>query len=309
MRLANAVTAALAGIVVVVAVGPFVPVAVGLALGTVVATAVTLWGDTDRYGLVGASLLLGVGTAVLVTDWFPAAWGRTPLVALWTFGLLSLIVVVARFLLGFVGRRVVALFVPDEEAGSIWDALSAFAGTLFIAWSVITAQEKAARTGGIAIGGSTTMALNAAGYEVPVIVPFVHEALTVTVWGYELAVPLWALENGIDATMVVFVGCVIVGFHTLGTIAATWQAVKDTTDYATDRAGDVGSPAATGQGTGQTARVQADETGTEPRRRSDERSGSRPDAGRGGQSPTGGERAGGAEDRSSGDGSPPGTAR
>ncbi|PSP32530.1 hypothetical protein BRC64_06385 [Halobacteriales archaeon QH_10_67_22] len=198
MRFANAVTAAVAGVAVVVVVGPVVPVAVGLALGTVVATAVTLYADTDRYGLAGATFLLGVGTAVLASGWFPAPWARTTLLACWLFGLLSLGVVVARFLLGFVGRRVVAQFVPDEEAGSIWDALSAFAGTLFIAWSVLTAQEKAARTGGIAIGGSTTMVANAAGYELPVVVPFVHEALSVTVRGYELAIPVWALENGID---------------------------------------------------------------------------------------------------------------
>jgi len=240
MRFANAVTAAVAGVAVVVVVGPVVPVAVGLALGTVVATAVTLYADTDRYGLAGATFLLGVGTAVLASGWFPAPWARTTLLACWLFGLLSLGVVVARFLLGFVGRRVVAQFVPDEEASSIWDALSAFAGTLFIAWSVLTAQEKAARTGGIAIGGSTTMVANALGYELPVVVPFVHEALSVTVRGYELAIPVWALENGIDATMIVFVGCVIVGFHTLGTFAATWQAVKDTTGYAREKAGEPG---------------------------------------------------------------------
>jgi hypothetical protein len=255
MRVANAGTAGLAGIAVVVAVGPFVPVTVGLTLGAVVAAAITLYADTDRYGLAGATMLLGVGTAILLLDWFPATWSRTPLVALWLFGLVSLTIVVARYLLGFVGRRVIAEFVPDENADSIWNALSAFGGTLVLAWTVITAQEKAARTGGVAIGGSSTMALDTLGYEVPVYVPFLHEQLSATVGGFEVAVPLWVLRNGIDATAIVFVGCLIVGFHTLGTFAAIWQAVKDTTGYATDKADEMSGadPAGAGGGDGGTA--------------------------------------------------------
>lgn len=251
MRFANAVTAALAGIAAVTLVAPVLPVSVALALGSVVAAAITWRGDTERYGLTGAVLLLGVGTLVLVTEWFPAAWGRTPLVALWLFGLLSVTVVVAKAVLGVVGRRVVAAFVDDENADSVWDALSAFAGTLFLAWSVMTAQEKAVRTGGVAVGGTSTMALDTLGYDLPVIVPFIHEALTVTVRGYELSVPLWLLENGIDATMLVFVGCVIVGFHTLGTLAATWRAVKDTTGFASEKMDEAGDaqPAAAGPST------------------------------------------------------------
>lgn len=235
MRFANAVTAALAGVVAVVLVAPVVPVTVGLALGAVVTTAIALYGDTERYGLAGALLLLGVGTAVLILSWFPAAWARTPLVALWLFGALSLFVAAARFVLGFAGRRVVARLIDEESASSVWDALSAFGGTLFIAWSVITAQEKAARIGGISIGGTASMALDIVGYQVPVYVPLVSEALTVTIRGYELSVPLWLVANGVDAAAVIFVGCVIVGFHTLGTVAATWRAVGDTTDYATGR--------------------------------------------------------------------------
>ena len=251
MRFANAVTAALAGVAAVTLVAPVLPVSVALALGSVVAAAITWRGDTERYGLTGAVLLLGVGTLVLVTEWFPAAWGRTPLVALWLFGLLSVTVVVAKAVLGVVGRRVVAAFVDDENADSVWDALSAFAGTLFLAWSVMTAQEKAVRTGGVAVGGTSTMALDTLGYDLPVLVPFVHEALTVTVRGYELSVPLWLLENGIGATMIVFVGCVIVGFHTLGTLAATWRAVKDTTGFASEKMDEAGDtrPAAAGPGT------------------------------------------------------------
>jgi len=249
MRLANAGTAALAGVAVVLILGLFVPVSVGLTLGALAATAVTLWADTDRYGLVGAAFLLGVGTAI-ATGWFPPAWARTPMVAVWLFGLLSLTIAVARFLLGFLGRRVVAQFVPEDDADGIWNALSAFGGTLVIAWSVLTAQEKAARIGGISLGGSVTMLLDTLGYEVPVYVPLVREALAVTVRGVELSVPLWVVANGIDAAMIVFVGCVIVGFHTLGTVSATWGAVKDTSGYAAGKAREAGSadPAVAGGG-------------------------------------------------------------
>lgn len=244
MRLANALTAPVAGVLLVAALAPVVPVAATLLLGATVAMAVTVRADTHRYGLVGALYLLGVGAAVLALARFPFAWKRTPLFALWGFGLLSLAIFCLRVVLGVVGRRVVALFVADDNADSVWDALSAFGGTLFIAWSVLTAHEKAARSAGVAVGVSTTTALDALGYGFPVLAGVLRRYRTVTLVGEEVRLPLWAVRQGVDATVVLFVGCLIVGFHTVGTLAATWRAMKDTTGVAVDAAGSVGSDAA-----------------------------------------------------------------
>lgn len=235
MRLANVLTAPAVGILVVVLLAPVVPVAATLLVGAALTTAITWRADTDRYGLVGALYLLGVGSSVLVLGRFPTPWHRTPLFALWGFGVLSLVIFCLRVVLGVVGRRVVALFVADENADSVWDALSAFGGTLVIAWSVLTAQEKAVRIGGVTLGTTATTVLDALGYDVPMFARVLQRYATLTLAGYEFVVPLWALRHGIDATMVVFVGCLIVGFHTLGTLAATWRAVVDTTGVAADQ--------------------------------------------------------------------------
>jgi len=218
-------------------------VAATLLVGAAVATAVTVRADTHRYGLVGALYFLSGGAAVLALARFPFAWKRTPLFALWGFGLLSLSIFCLRVALGVVGRRVLALVV-DDGADSVWDALSAFGGTLVIAWSVLTAHEKAARSAGVAAGVSTTTVLDALGYGFPVLAGVFQRYRSVAVAGHEFVVPLWALRHGVDATTVLFVGCLLVGFHTVGTVAATWQAVKDTTGYAAEQTGDIASDAA-----------------------------------------------------------------
>ncbi|WP_123538313.1 hypothetical protein [Halosimplex salinum] len=229
MKVTNGLTASAAGTLVVVALAPVLPVAATLLLGAVVATAVTWRADTHRYGLVGACYLLGVGTAVLALGRFPFAWQRTPLVALWGFGLLSLSLFCLRVALGVVGRRVIALFVADDSADSVWDALSAFGETLVVAWSVLTAHEKAMRSAGVVTGTTATTVLDAVGYDLPVLAAFLQRHSTLTLAGREFLVPLWALRYGLDATTLLFVGCLLFGFHTMETFAATWRAITETT--------------------------------------------------------------------------------
>lgn len=236
MKVANALTAPAAGTLVVVALAPVVPVAATLLFGATVATAVAWRADTYRYGPVGACYLLGVGTAVLALGRFPFAWQRTPLFALWGFGLLSLSLFCLRAVLGVVGRRVLSLFVADDSADSVWDALSAFGETLVVAWSVLTAHEKAVRSAGVVTGTTGTALLDAADYHVLVLAGFLQRHSTITLAGREFLVPLWALRYGVDATTVLFVGCLLVGFHTLETFASTWNAITETTGYATERA-------------------------------------------------------------------------
>lgn len=243
MRFANVVTAPAAGAFVVVALATVAPVAFTLLLGAAVATAATWRADTRLYGLVGALYLLSVGTAVLALGRFPLAWQRTPLVALWGFGLLSLSLFCLRVVLGVVGRQLLALFVNDESAASVWEALSAFGETLVVAWYVLTAHEKAVRSGGVVAGTAGTTVLDAAGYDLPVLAAVFQRHSTVTLAGREFLVPLWALRRGIDATVVLFVGCLIVGFHTLGTFASTWRAITETTGFTTDTAERAGTSA------------------------------------------------------------------
>lgn len=263
MRCANWLTAPAAGLLVVVALAPVVPVAATLLVGAAVATAVTWRADADRYGLVGACYLLGVGTAVLALGRFPSAWTRTPLLALWGFGLVSLAVFCLRVALGVVGRRVLRWFVSDDAADGVWEALSAFGGTLVVAWSVLTAQEKAARSGGIVVGTTGTTALDAAGYEFLVFARLLQRHSVVTLAGHDLYVPLWALRHGVDATVVLFVGCLVVGFHTLETFVATWRAITETTGHAADRAGQFGTDAA-GEVADAGSESRSDDTGRRP---------------------------------------------
>lgn len=235
MRVANVVTAPVAGVVVVAALAPVAPVTLSLLLGAAVATAVTWRADTVEYGLVGALYLLGVGTAVLALGRFPLGWQRTPLFALWGFGLLSLSLFCLRALLGIVGRRAFALFVADESADNAWNAVSSFGETLVVAWYVLTAHEKALRSGGVVAGTAGTSVLDVAGYDLPVLAGVLQRYAAITLAGREFLVPLWALRHGVDATDVLFIGCLLVGFHTLGTLAATWRTITDASGYAAEK--------------------------------------------------------------------------
>lgn len=74
-------------------------------------------------------------------------------------------------------------------------------------WTVLTAYEKAVRYGGITIGGTLGFALNALGIELPIP---------------------WIISSGVDASVVAFVGAVLIGFHTLESLHSTWHATKAT---------------------------------------------------------------------------------
>ncbi|WP_254840554.1 hypothetical protein [Natronomonas marina] len=241
MRIGITALGSLLGVVAVVALAPLVPVTVALAAGATATAIVVRRGRSGQYALGGSLFALGVAACVLYLPRFPGAWARTPLVALLAFGGLSATIVVLRWLLSFVGKRVVALFVDPDNAEGVWDALSAFGGLLVITWSVLTAHEKALRTGGITVVGGSTMLLDALGVRYPVAVPYLRRGIAFSVSGYEVVIPSWLVRNGVDAPTVLFVGCVLVGFHTLETLRATWSAVVSTGRTATGTSADAGA--------------------------------------------------------------------
>lgn len=185
-----------------------VPPAVSILAGTL--ASVIIMRNVDgrrRYAWAGTVFSLGAGVT-FATALVPASYHRTPMVALIGFGLFSLVIVGLRE----VGRVVVvktAGKVGDGEyAGTVWSAVSAIGGLISMIWAVISAEERAARTGGIGIAGTISFALG--------------------LWNVNVPIPLWFFDSGLDATTVVFVGSVVAGFHTLGSWHHAWQASKMT---------------------------------------------------------------------------------
>jgi hypothetical protein len=186
------------------------PPPVGIALGAL-AVFIVLWGSDGytRYALGGTVYALAFG-AVILTGVTAKSYARTPAFALLGFGLISGLVILARVLLKKGAAKVGGIVVDDEQAETVAKATSSISGTLSMIWTVLTAQKQAAQISGVAGVGTLTFVLGILGVEVPIQVP----------------VPLWLLENGINANMVLFVGCVVVMFHLVESVHSTWRAVK-----------------------------------------------------------------------------------
>lgn len=258
MRIGITTLGALVGVGVVAAVAPVLPVTVALALGATTTVLAIRRGRSGQYALAGSLFALGVAACVLTLSRVSGPWTRTPLVALVVFGGLSATLVLVRWLLSFVGKRVLATVVDPDDAAGVWEALSAFGSLLVITWSVLTAHEKALRTGGITIVGSGSMLLDALGYHYPVVLPYLRQGVAFTVSGYEVVIPAWLVRNGVDAPTVLFVGCVVIGFHTLETLQSTWAAITARSDRS-DRA-----PAGSGAGPEPTSSGAADTAPADP---------------------------------------------
>lgn len=74
-------------------------------------------------------------------------------------------------------------------------------------WPAINIHERAARYGGITIADSLGFVLNFLGTELPVP---------------------WIIATGVDATLVLDVDALLIGFHTLASRHTTWRASKAT---------------------------------------------------------------------------------
>jgi hypothetical protein len=199
------------GAAVTVGIASPVPPAAAVAGGALL-TAIVHWSTLARrdfrlagtvYALVAAAGLASVEGLPPVVRWsvFPSL--------LW-FGLCSLLLVAAFVLVRVVSRTVARRFVPEDVAESIADFVSALASAALLLWTLLQTQERLVRTGGVATLGTVGLAADLLGYRLPFDAGF--------------------LRHAIDVQVVVFVGAVIVGFHTLASWEAAWRVAGETAD-------------------------------------------------------------------------------
>ena len=160
------------------------------------------------YALVAAVLLAAAPTVPTV-----ARWSLVP--SLGVFGLTSALVtalfVAVRVGVGAVARR----FVPDDHAAALAAFADTLASALAVVWTVLQVHERLVRTG---VTGTVGTAALAADW-----------------YGLSLPVDLGLLGSAVDGATVVFVGCVVVGFHTLASWAAAWRVAEESSARWTER--------------------------------------------------------------------------
>lgn len=175
-----------------------------VAAGAVV-TALLHWRHDGRrrYRRAGTVFVLATAALLAALPTVPAVYRWSLIPSLAAFGLLSALVL-AVFVFIKVGVRAVASrFVPEEYADALADFASTLSSALIIAWTVIQAQERLARTAGTGFLGSAALAAN---------------------WyGYKLPIDVGMIEHTVEVTVVVFVGAVVVGFHTLASWDSAWR--------------------------------------------------------------------------------------
>jgi len=173
---------------------------VTLPLVAVFAGSLTAFFVTRRFGVqrhydsVGTVFFLSLGTLIYLIPVLPTALKQTPQLFLVVFGLISAAIVLVKrgvsYLLGVVASKLGR----GDSASSIWNAVSSIVGALVLVWSIIKMKQRLAKT---AVTGAAT--------------PL---GLVLNVLGRFMELP-WLLEVGVDVTAMVFIGGVMVGFHTL----------------------------------------------------------------------------------------------
>lgn len=181
--------------------------AVGLVLGMVTlplvavsAGALTAFFVTRTFGVqrhydsVGTVFFLSLGTLVYLIPFLPTAFKQTPQLFLVVFGLISAAIVVVKRGVSHVLSYVASKLGRGDSASSIWNAVSSIVGALILVWSIIKMKQRLTKT---AVTGAAT--------------PL---GLVLNVAGHFMELP-WVFEVGVDITAMVFIGGVMVGFHTL----------------------------------------------------------------------------------------------
>jgi|GEM_PF-3079743 len=185
----------LSGTVVALALGMVTLPLVAITGGAVTAFVVTRRAGVQRhYDAVGTVYYLSLGLLVFLVPVMPAAFEQTPQLFLTVFGLLSAVIVLTKravaYLLGAVANRLGR----GDSASSLWNAVGSVVGTLVLVWSVVKLKYRLVKTG---LAGAAT--------------PL---GLLLNVLAHFVELP-WVIEVGIDITAMVFIGAVMVGFHTL----------------------------------------------------------------------------------------------
>lgn len=195
------------------------PPTVAVAVGSFLAVLAHWPADDERaYRTVGTLYALAAGIALAVTPGLSAVYRWTLVPALLWFGGVAALAVVLFVLLRIGARAVARRVVPESVAVAVGELAEAVGSTVALAWTVVQTQERLVRTG---IGGVVATL-----------------SLVADVLGYDAAVSLGLLERAVDVPVVVFVGSVLVGFHTLASWDAAWRLARETTKTGTTDAGD-----------------------------------------------------------------------
>jgi uncharacterized membrane protein len=228
MRVINWVVGAIAGILVTTMLAGQALVWPNFAIG---AGAVTTAGillflrrsGRKYYAAAGTAYCLGLATLIYTTSVFSEGYAESPFAVLLSLGLVSALIVALQIAAQRGFEWIVGDRIGSDEASAIFQAITAVLGLLGMIWTVLTAYEKALRYGGITIGGTLGFALNALGIELPIP---------------------WIISSGVDASVVAFVGAVLIGFHTLESLHSTWHATKVTAKAGAKAGQSVGERAA-----------------------------------------------------------------
>jgi hypothetical protein len=182
--------------------------ALALGIGAVGIVLLLLFVDGRTYYAGAGALFCLSSAAAIYLGYFPEAYSESPFAVLVTLGAVSGLIVAVHLGIGIVLQRSLAGVTGEKTALRIYDAVAAILGLLGLIWTVITFEEKAARYGGVTIGGTAGFVLNFLGIELPIP---------------------WIISSGVDATLVIYIGGILIGFHTLESIHTTWRATKATT--------------------------------------------------------------------------------
>jgi hypothetical protein len=180
------------------AAGPVPPT--GAVAGGALVAAALHWVTAERreFRTAGTTYALGAAALLALLATVPPVYRWSLVPSLAVFGLASALVT-AVFVVVRVGARAVARrYVPEALAA---------ASALAVVWTVLQVQERLARTGVTATLGTAALAAD---------------------W-YGLALPVEAtlLGAAVDLPTVVFVGSVVVGFHTLASWEAAWRVAEE----------------------------------------------------------------------------------
>lgn len=211
MKVVNWLTVAVIGIALTVWVAGYSLVwpalAIGVGAGVVALGLLARWSGRKYYAAAGTVYCLGLAGVIYATTFLPAGYAESPFAALVSLGGASALIVGAQTAGRYLVVRLFGETAGKEYATAIYDAIAAVLGLLGMVWTVMTAYEKAIRYGGISIGGTLGFVLNLLGVELPIP---------------------WIIQNGVDASILLFVGCILIGFHSLESLHTTWHATKQT---------------------------------------------------------------------------------
>jgi hypothetical protein len=189
------------------AAGPVPPT--GAVAGGALVAAALHWVTAERreFRTAGTTYALGAAALLALLATVPPVYRWSLVPSLAVFGLASALVT-AVFVVVRVGARAVARrYVPEALAAALADLASTLASALAVVWTVLQVQERLARTGVTATLGTA--------------------ALVADWYGLALPVEATLLGAAVDLPTVVFVGSVVVGFHTLASWEAAWRVAEE----------------------------------------------------------------------------------